>query len=310
MHIIDLHCDTISKIYQDKQINLRQNDLDVDLLRLKKNKVFVQCFAVFLPYPQENMFQRCLDMIDCYQQQISANSDLIRCARTYEDIKRNRKRHKISAILTIEEGNVIEGNLDNIAILANLGVKIMSLTWNRFNQIGYPNTDKIDDKGLTPFGIEVVKKMNEHHIIIDVSHLGDQGVRDVLSYSTKPILATHSNVRSICHHLRNLSDELILKIKKNGGVIGCNFYPKFISDENASISEFIEHLLYLKKMECLDIIGIGSDFDGIEIHTSQLEGVQCYPNLILALQQANFTHQEIENICYKNILRFFKKNLF
>ena len=316
MKIIDLHCDTISKIYEKRKqgliTNLRKNNFDVDLIKMVNSNYLVQCFAIFVKYPQKNIFKTTLEMINLYQQEIKNNSDLIEFAYSYEQIKENYNNSKMSAILTIEEGNVIENNINNISILAKLGVKIMTLTWNVYNEIGYPNNvfeNRIENNNITDFGKKVILELNRNNIIIDVSHLNDQGIKDVLKISTKPIIASHSNCRSVCNHVRNLPDYLILEIKEKKGLIGINYYPNFVSKENNSIDELIKHLLHLKQINCLDIVSLGSDFDGIEKHLKELQNCNDLKNLVDKLKEYKFTLDEIENICYKNSLKFFAKNL-
>ena len=157
---------------------------------------------------------------------------------------------------------------------------MICLNWNYVNGVGYPNYGKINDNGipdfitpntsdgLTKFGFEMIKKMNELGIIIDVSHLSDKGFWDCINTSTKPIVASHSNARGLCKHVRNLTDEMIVALHKNGGVMGMNYCAAFLSDDEEegrnTIKMTVEHIKYIKNLVGVDVIALGSDFDGID----------------------------------------------
>ena len=153
--------------------------------------------------------------------------------------------------------------------------------------------------------------MNELGMVIDCSHAGDKTFYDVIELSKKPIVCSHSCSRSICNHVRNMTDDMLLKLKENGGVVGINYCHDFIkdSDECASIKDIVKHIVYIKNLIGIDYIGLGSDFDGIENDNIELKDASLMPLLIEELQRQNFTNEEIEKITYKNVLRVFKDNL-
>ncbi len=303
-----MHCDTIEKIFHHSDIQLYQNDLAIDLLKLKKGQIIAQCFAMFVPFTTPNLYQTCLDMIQVFKKEIEKNNDLIEQIYTYSDLLKVHQENKIAAILTIEEGNVIENNLEKLQHLYDLGVRMITLTWNYPNGIGCPSV--INQKGgLTPFGIQLIHEMNRLGIIIDVSHLSDQGVEEVLKYSTKPFVASHSNARAICNHPRNLSDRLIKKLANRKCVIGINFYPNFVTeDENQYLDKIVEHILHIVSIGGIDFIGFGSDFDGMEAN-KELQHPKDIQKIIHRLMSQGFSKTDIEKICYKNVLRIFKANL-
>ena len=221
MIIIDLHCDTISEIYwkrKERDISLRENDLMIDINKLKKSNVMMQCFAIFTHLEKvKNPFEYVNELIDLYEEEIRENAFEINFAKSCEDILKNKNEGKISAMLTLEEGEAIEGDLKNLEHFYNRGVRMMSLTWNFENAIAYPNREIIKDgkfvgvmpeteRGLKPFGFEVIMKMEELGMIVDVSHLSDAGIYDILDVMKKPFMASHSNARGVCNHARNLSD--------------------------------------------------------------------------------------------------------
>lgn len=330
MKIIDMHCDTIMAL-MNKTDNLRKSNNMIDLGKLQKGDYLLQCFAMFVPYVskdnKENYspFEMCNKMIDRYYLEIEQNKDLIAPAFTYEDIENNIKNNKMTALLTIEEGGVCLGNIEFLRNFYRLGVRMMTLTWNFKNEIATPNIDYFSvtreqiqkegfkantTDGLTEFGIEVVKEMNRLGMVIDCSHLGDKGFYDVIKYSTKPIVCSHSNARSVCNHPRNMTDDMLFKLKENGGVTGINYCRAFVKEENslATVEDMIKHITYIKNLIGIDYVGLGSDFDGIGNSDIELKDASMMNKLIEGLKKEGYTQEEIDKICYKNVLRVFKAN--
>jgi membrane dipeptidase len=323
MNIIDLHCDTIMALYQNKDMCLKENNLQIDVNKLLKGNYMAQFFAMFLPFKIKDIYETCLNMINLYKKEIKLNEEFIDFAYSYEDIINNIKNNKISAILSIEEGGVIEGSIDKLINLYNLGVRMICLNWNYVNGIGHPNYGKFNDDGipdfitpnnkdgLTPFGFEVIKKMNELGIIIDVSHLSDKGFWDCINNSTKPIIASHSNARSVCQHVRNLTDDMIIALHKNGGVMGMNYCAAFLSDDEEAgkntIKWVVNHIKHIRDLVGVDVIALGSDFDGIDPDI-ELSKASLMPQLIDELLKEGFTKDEINKITHENVLRVIKEN--
>lgn len=316
MYIVDMHCDTLLSL--DENTHLRNNDLDIDLIKMKQSNYLLQNFAIFTNYDKvKDRVPYVLKNINKFYKEIEANKDLIKQVFSYKDIEENKL---MSAMLTLEEGDVINDDLDILELYYRLGVRMIALTWNFKNSIGSPNFTPNPDRyqmlrtlntvdGLTPFGKEYVKKCNKLGIIVDVSHLGDKGFEDVLELSTKPIVASHSNARAICDVARNLSDEMILKLHQNNGVMGMNFCEDFISnDSNGSVENIIKHIDHIKELGCIDNIGLGSDFDGIKKREEMSDCSQMYM-LIDALKEHGYSNEEIEKICYKNVLRVYEEVL-
>jgi membrane dipeptidase len=220
----------------------------------------------------------------------------------------NKEKGKISAFLTIEEGATLRGDISNLRNFHRLGVKLITLTWNFPNEIGYPNVmPEHQVKGLAPFGFQVIDEMNNLNMIIDVSHLSDGGFYDVARYSRAPFVASHSNARAITNNPRNLDDNMIRLLASKGGVMGINFYGHFLGgDEFSRIDDMIRHIKHIKKVGGIDVLSLGSDFDGID-STLEIENIGEIHKLIYALQKNNFTDDEIDKILYKNTLRVLKE---
>lgn len=326
MYYLDMHCDTITallrKADENKPSSLRQNDLNIDLLRMKQANYLLQNFAIFTPLKHvKDPMEFALRAIDKYYEEIDQNKDLIRPVYSYADIEHNQQDGLMSAMLTLEEGAVVHDDLRILRDFYRLGVRMITLTWNYPNGIAYPNFTPGEDAredmlrhindtdGLTDFGKAYVQECNRLGIIVDVSHLGDKGFWDVIELSNQPIVASHSNARSICGVARNMSDEMILALHKNGGVMGMNYCDDFVSDDSdGSVENIIQHIDHIKALGCIDNIGLGSDYDGIALR-KEMEECSKMHMLCDALKHHGYNVEEIEKICYKNVLRVYQQVL-
>ncbi len=317
LDVIDLHCDTITKDNIETE-GLYNNNLHVSLKKMNYGQYLMQAFAIFLPLTKyQHPFEEVKKYIDVFKKEMDENKNIISQVYNYQDVIKNKSNKKMSALLAIEDAGLIEGKMENLNYIYSQGVRMMTLTWNYPNGIGYPNfslgeknplySQPNTKDGLTPFGIELVKKMNELGIIIDVSHLSDSGFYDVIKYSKQPIVASHSNARTVCGVVRNLTDDMILKLKENGGVMGINYCSDFVSKSQTNqIPDIIKHINHIKKIAGVDVISLGSDFDGIP---TPLGMSDCTKTLALkdALVKEGYTNEEIKKIFSLNFLRVFKK---
>ena len=320
MKIVDLHCDTISQLYDIRQsgenINLRQNRLHLDIEKMKKSDYMFQVFASYVDLGSNNKpLESCLSYIDLLYDEVQKNKDDIGIVYTFEDILKNIEKNRISALLSIEEGGVCKGNLSLLRNFYRLGVRMMTLTWNYENELAYPNGYLYDEKnnerkGLKEKGFEFINEMEKLGMIIDVSHLSDDGIYDVYNNTTKPFIASHSNARSICSHQRNLTDDMIKKIGDRGGIIGINFYSSFLNNDYkysdiSKIEDIINHIKYISNTGGIDCVGIGSDFDGIDCPL-EFENSSNMQLIYGEMKKAGFMEEDIEKVFYKNALRLFK----
>ena len=336
MKIIDMHCDTISEIFAAKErgekISLRESSLMVDLTKMKKGGYSVQNFALFVEQTEgESSFSKVKQLITVFQEEMEQNRDLIRQVYTTSDILKNEADGKLSALLTVEEGGVCEGKFENLHFLYEKGVRMMTLTWNFPNEIGYPNYSKHKDcytpniqDGLTETGIQFVQEMERLGMLIDVSHLSDAGFYDVLKHTKRPFVASHSNARSICPWVRNLTDDMIRKLGERGGVIGLNFCGDFLRNRrekerksvgrrpkpggDASLMDIVEHAKYIANVGGIECVGLGSDFDGIPPHP-ELSGADQLPKLAETFAKCGFHENEIDKILYQNVFRVYNEIL-
>ena len=316
MKIIDMHCDTIKECFLRKE-NLRNNSLCVDLEKMKKNNGAAQFFAVWLSMPknrtesaeeEKSLYELFFDIADFYDGEMEKNKDLIRKVLSYQDLENNLKEGSMSSVLTLEDGYILEGEIERLDRLYERGVRLLTLTWNHENCIGFPNSVNREDhmKGLKPFGIEVVEKINEKGMIADVSHLSEGGFYDVARHSTKPFVASHSCARALRDHPRNLTDDQLRCIAGHGGVAGVNFYAPFLKENSDStfVSDIIRHVEYMVNKAGEDHVALGADLDGMD---SKLEGggYGCYGPVVRKLEEI-FSPRVAEKICYKNALRVLK----
>ena len=323
MKYIDMHCDTVMLAYffdPEKHNMYDQPRLMIDFKRMQKGDALAQFFAVFLP-PQgafEMMHMPPIsdeDYIRIARQTIldnvAAHDDIIRMAYTAEDIEKNLADGRMSAVLTMEDGRAVDGKLENIKRFYDEGFRACSLTWNSYNCFGAPNiTDpKIMNDGLTDFGKDGIRYMQELGMLVDVSHLSDGGFRDVAEICTKPFVATHSNARAVGPHQRNLTDEQIKTLADKGGVMGLNFYPMFLNPDmnkdEANAAMIARHARHIADVGGVDVVGIGTDFDGFE-GKNEIMSSDRMPLLADALKAEGFTEAEIEKIYFRNVLRVMK----
>ena len=327
MKFIDMHCDTLmtTLLQTDGQTDmLRLPSGMVDFERMKKGGSLAQFFAIFMvpqedfrtyfhmePMSEEEYIQGCLNIL---KTSLISNSDLIAPALSAKDILQNEKDGKMSAVLTMEDGVAVHGKLDRIKDFYDMGVRVLGLTWNQKNCFGSPNSKDpgIMQEGLTDFGKEAVIYMQELGMMVDVSHLSDGGFYDVAALCKKPFMATHSNCRALCPHQRNLTDDMIKVLAEHGGVAGINFGPEFLNenlaDRHSRAVRMAEMMLHMKRIGGIDVIGIGTDFDGISGELEIADSLKMQV-LVQELERKHFTIEEIEKIMYKNVLRVMKDSL-
>ncbi|MDE7031191.1 MAG: dipeptidase [Lachnospiraceae bacterium] len=328
MKIVDMHCDTISVIWESRRRGapqqLSQNTLHVDIQKMKKAGYLLQNFAMYIDLKRGlDPFAYVSELIDVFYEEIEQNKNDIGAIKSYDEILGNERQGRLSALMTIEEGGCCKGEIENLETLYRRGARMMTLTWNYPNELAFPNIivqNGSGDSGLFGFdntngltrkGFLFVERMEELGMIIDVSHLSDAGFWDVANHTKKPFVASHSNARALCGHARNLTDAMIRKIADRGGVIGLNYYGCFLNETNDSYSsaarmaEHARHIVNVGGAECL---GLGSDFDGID---GELEIADCsqMDKLVDALGRQRFTGAEIENILCRNVLRVYRELL-
>lgn len=351
--VVDGHNDVIiESILPGRDIGQRLQGGHTDIPRLIEGGIDVQVFAVWSDDKrwQRGAFQHANDQIDALTEVIRRNSDRIELAQSTADIMRINDQGKIAALIGIEGGNMIESSLSNLEALYQRGARYLTLTWN-YN-LPWATAAAVENvklpakqKGLSKKGRAIIRKMNELGMMVDLSHGSKKLFYDVLGVSSKPILVSHSNAAALTPHFRNLDDQQLAALKKNGGVIGVNFYSGFLDSDyeakvkelyakyvgpatagmsvskqyslltkeqqyqaNAPLSLLVDHIDYLVKQVGIDHVAIGSDFDGIEAPPQDLEDVSQFPNLTKALLARGYNEDAIAKIMGLNFLRILKAN--
>lgn len=304
--VFDLHCDTVLKLIGDKRQpaqELRENTCHIDLLRGKEFPGYCQCFGLFTTSHMQKygkdpvaMFELGLDRI-LYQ--LDKNSDLIRQAYTADDVRKNREDGVMSAILTLEGTAGFGYDPAMLEQLYKLGFRIVSLGWNESNPLtGSHETGG----GLTDMGRAFVQEAQRLGMIIDVSHISDEGFWDIMDVTQAPVIATHSNSRRIYDVSRNLTDDMFCHICQTGGVAGFNMYSDFIG-VNPKLTDVCGHFLHWLELDPEGKhIALGGDLDGCDDLPEGFRGVQDYPALADHLLNKGLTPENLENIFWSNAL--------
>lgn len=307
---LDLHCDTASWfLYEGYELKRNKGKVDID--KLKKGNSLAQVFAHFIDLNIGNdPYEEFLNMYNSLVNEINKNSKDIEVVRNVKELDKTNEAGKIGAMLAIEEGGVLKGDLKRLKEVYDLGVRIITLTWNYKNEIGYPNFKfENKDKGLTEKGREIVSEMESLGMIPDCSHLSDKGFYDLIDICKKPFIASHSNAREVTYHPRNLTDDMIRLLADKGGVMGLNFCSSFIGNRSkAYIEDMVKHLVHIKNVGGIDVISLGTDYDGIE-NEVEIEDIGQIQNLALELRKNGFSEEELEKIYSKNAIRVFKDTL-
>lgn len=313
MRLIDMHCDTFWLMMRNQEAGLRKNDLCIDIEKMKAAGSMAQFFASFIHMSEfegenavEDAYRHALEMISFGKEALLQCSENISIARNYDELINNRDSGKMSAVLTLEEGGILNGKMEYLEELYRQGIRLITLTWNHENCIGFPNSreSELMKQGLKPFGMEVVGRMNELGMMIDVSHLSDGGFRDVIEHSKRPIVASHSNARALCNHPRNLTDEMLKALAEKGGVAGVNFYPYFLREHGkATVQDIAEHLWYMYQVGGEDVVAFGTDFDGFDEGELDIKHMGEMHYVYDVIRKRGFTERQMDKILNGNIVR-------
>ncbi|MDL2217680.1 dipeptidase [Christensenellaceae bacterium OttesenSCG-928-M15] len=296
--VADAHCDFLYGMYELRfDIADPEKGQTIYLPYMKQGGVKLQFFAAWIDRSLKTPYlQQCLSMIDCYERMLEAHPDAFeKLTKAYSPTG-----DKIATVLTVEGGEAIEGSLAALRTLKRLGVSAMTLTWNHHNELAYAAM-KRGAKGLTSLGKEAVAEMNRIGIALDVSHLSDGGIDDALLISKAPIFASHSNARAVYDTPRALCDDHIRAIKKQGGVIGVNFFHKQLCDGDASIRDIVRHMMHVIKIGGIECCCIGSDFDGMTQYPRDLQNCSYLQDLLGALRAEGLGEEDLYKIAYGNL---------
>lgn len=305
--IVDGHCDSIGYLSnQGRTLSVPNEGGQWDIPRAKSSDISLQFMAAFI----ETKFKpfmatiRGLELIETIHDFVEENSDQLFLLETKSDLSRIPDPAKIGVLLSVEGGEIIGENLFMLDIIYRLGVRSLGLTWNHRNALGDGVWEHETKSRLTKLGQEAVKRMNQLGMLIDVSHLNENGFWHVLERSKYPIAATHSCAYSLCPNPRNLTDDQLRALAKNKGIVGVNFYPGFLKESGpVTRKDVVRHISYIAEVAGVETVGFGSDFDGIDETPDGLENVSDFSYLLDDLTKAGFSAKEIEQISGRNFLR-------
>ncbi len=312
MKVYDLHGDLFYH-FTDLQ---KKGEKDIfekyHLSKFTEGNVELSLFNIWID-DSNNTKEKFIDNLIYGSKEIYNNKNLNKVVR-YSDIDSK----KVNYIIGLEGVDYLS-SADDLYFLYEFGVRLIGLTWNYNNKFAHAQS-KNPEKGLTEEGKRVIEVMNELGMIIDVSHLSDRSLADILEISTAPIIASHSNCRTLCETKRNLTDEQIIAIAKTGGIIGMNSYPAFIDRnvERQTLDRLVDHVDYIVKLVGVDYVALGFDFMDYLIDTSATDVLSGIPhlnelknhsdigNLINKLSDRGYTKEDIELITHKNAQRVFR----
>lgn len=297
LRFVDLHCDTISEIRDHPDATHH-----ITVQKLERGSVVLQCFALFTDLAKyEKPEKRALELYGTYLRFLRENQEDIAPVHTWQDFIDLREKQLIGSILTLEEGDITFGGLEFLETWHELGVRMITLTWNHPNRLA-------DRNGLTEYGTAYVRRMEELGIVVDVSHLPDKAFWDVCRIATRPFIASHSNARQLCHVSRNLTDDMIRAVGRHHGVIGLNFYARFLKEggeDYSTLDDMIRHLRHIMEVGGEDVIALGTDFDGIT-SGMELKDAGGLHQLARRMLESGFTRQQVDKFSHANAERVFR----
>lgn len=321
--IFDAHGDIWTDVTVKRQKGNRDVFKNYHLEKYKKGQVNAGIFVIWIDPPYDkNPKQRALEIIENMSVEITTNQDIFKIVKSYDHIKEAVDTNRFAIIIGSEGLSYIGKNVDLINALYLFGVRHATLTWNEENELA-TGVKGNPDRGLTQYGIEAVKRLEELGMIVDVSHANEKTFWDICEITTKPIIASHSNCKALCNAPRNLTDEQLKAIKEKDGVVGVNAFSDFVADEveNRDIEHLANHVDHMVEIMGIDHVGFGFDFDDYlegdtlsafaegDAKTIGFENITKVPKMIDVLEKKGYSKEDIEKIKYKNFLRIIRQIL-
>lgn len=334
-----------SKVDLNSDTTAIASPLHTDMPRLRKGGVGAQFWSVYVPasYEGEDAAKAVFEQIDLTKRLVAQYPGTLALARTAEDVVRIHKQGKIASLIGIEGGYAIADSLALLREFRRAGVGYMTLTHSKTTSWADSGTDAPRHGGLSPFGEAVVREMNRIGMLVDLSHVSPETMQDALAIATAPVIFSHSSVRALTNHPRNVPDEVLRLLPANGGVVMVTFVPPFVSEEvraweaartgerarlaalhpedaaaveagmaawgqansepRATLAQVADHIEHVRRMAGIDHVAIGSDFDGIGSTPEGLDGVEDYPALLAELARRGWTDADLRKLAGENLLR-------
>lgn len=339
-----------TKLFDEMDISKSQPKLHTDIERLRQGNVGAQFWSVYVPVETiaaGNAFQITKEQIDLVHKMIALYPDTFELALDAQDVQRIEAKGKIASLIGMEGGHSIEGSIGKLRQLHAMGARYMTLTHSETLEWADSATDVARSDGLSPFGEEVVLEMNRLGMLVDISHVSPATMHDALRISKAPVIFSHSSARAIADHPRNVPDDVLAELPKNGGVVMINFFSGFVVPESAKVllqqsalrkelkSKYpdskedqereikqwqlknpypagqaeiiVDHIEHVIKVAGIDHVGLGSDFDGISKLPVGIEDVSKYPVITELLLRRGYEEEAIHKVLYGNALRVLKR---
>jgi membrane dipeptidase len=310
LNIIDFHCDALCKLLLDEDLTFEQSKpgaLDVTYERLRDSHTLLQTFAIYIPQTLNGRLEPILESIDRFEQRVQSCEHMM-LVRSAPDLELCLSQGKTGALLSLEGVDGLQGRLPLLRVMHQLGIRAAGLTWNNANWAA-DGAMEPRGGGLTGQGKQFVAECNKLEIIVDVSHLSERAFWDTIALSGRPVIASHSNCRSLLDHPRNLTDEQIKALLATGGMMGITYVPWFVSaEETVTIAQLISHIEHVCELGGAGQMMLGSDFDGIDRHIAGLEQPFDVWNLHNELLK-RYSASVVEGILAGNALAFLRSQL-
>jgi membrane dipeptidase len=354
-YVWDGHNDLPWALRERNDLRIEKTDLynepklHTDIPRLRAGNVGAQFWSVFVPSKTRHAgtaFQTTIEQIDCVYALVKKYPDVFEIALSSNDVERIRSSGKIASLMGVEGGHSIENSIGKLKELFARGARYMTLTHGDTLDWADAATDDSKSDGLSPFGEEIVREMNRMGMLVDLSHVSPATMSDALDITTAPVIFSHSSAMSIANHPRNVPDDILRRVKSNGGIVMINFFSGFVVPESAKnmkdmfgvrrafekefgndsdlvknamlkwrsthptlpgdASIVVEHIDHVAKIAGVDHVGLGSDYDGIEVVPKGLEDVSTYPVLTELLLRKGYSENDIHKIMSGNMMRVLK----
>ena len=296
--VADGHCDFLYGAVQSGYDLIQpKREQTIRLDDMMRGGVALQFFACWTDTTLKTQpLHQCIAMIDAYNRTLAAHPELVPLTRDYTP-----ESGKIATVLSVEGAEAVDGSMAVLRVLYRLGVRAMTLTWNENNELAGAALDR-GNKGLTAIGRDIIDEMCNIGMAIDVSHLSDKGIEQVLARATRPVFASHSNAKSVHNNPRSLNDDLIHKIAAQGGTVGVNFYYLHLSERSdACIDDIVRHICRVVEIGGINCCALGSDLDGMQHYPTDFKTSRDFPALFEALSKRGFSDADIYKIAYQNL---------